>query len=147
MEQNINQIIWERLRQDNYNRLMNASNLMQIGNGHGYYEMAKRHANGWCVEIKPDLALSYYRTAAEKGHAGACVELAKLYLQGDKLSHLKQDIDLAKYFATLGANTNEDLFSSIEGYDQKMLISEAKTLLQVVEYVKSTQENSFKLNY
>lgn len=145
MEDKLSQMMWERLRQDNETRLRNAQTLMGqpgVNQGHGYYEMAQRYRHGWGVPTNPGQAINYYENAAKLGHAGACVELTRLYLQGNQLMKINSNLDQAREFAQTGANADPNKYNNIPGYNQAEFIEQANGLLKIVEY---SEKNSSRL--
>ena len=139
LERSINVLIWERMRQDNEARLKAAQHLVDEGNGHGFYEMAQRYKDGLRVLRNSEEAIRYYKKAAEKNHAGACLELAKLYLQGNMLMGINRDLSEAKKYAKKGSNCDIKAFTDIPNYSQEEAISESKALLQVIDYAEKMQ--------
>lgn len=149
MENDINEYMWKKIQQDNDMRLTIAMNLMQAGNGHGYYLMAQRYKFGWKVAKDAEKALTFYKEAANKHHAGACVELAKFYLLGCEEMSIEKNLEIAANFGNQGIQADPDAYKDIENYDQKSNISEASLLIRAIKHeeTKSSENTSRKHNY
>ena len=120
-EDKVNQMILERMQQDNQAKIEYAKRLVENGNLDGLYEMGIRHLYGWGVEWNAEKAIEYLRKAADGNHPGACYELAKRYVEGDFSLKISKNFDTAERyiqagFCSSGYNPNyKDFNENIEG--------------------------------
>jgi TPR repeat protein len=101
-------LIWQRMRESERETLKAAQDLLADQSEEGqkkhpiaFYELAKHYRVGMGVMRDPEIALSYYKKAAEAGHMGACYDLAWIYLVGDKQLGVEKDLDKASQIAAL----------------------------------------------
>jgi len=144
MNETIHSFMWKRIQQDNEIRNTAAKKSCEMGNPHGQYQMATRYRHGWGVEINCDKSIELYKKAAENGHAGACYELARLYLQGNVVMGFGQDVSKAKLYANLGTDAAEEKYSC-EGYDQKHYINESQKLFVLINNIFPPMSSSYKI--
>ena len=106
LEDKVNQMILTRMQQDIVSRTRLATLSAEQGNLDGLYEMGLRYLYGWGVGSNANEAGILLTNAADKGHPGACYELAKRYIEGDYLLNIPKDLDIAEKYITLGCDSS-----------------------------------------
>ena len=98
------------------------------------YEKGFKYRYGWGgVEQDPAKGLRYFHHAAEQGHAGACYELARLYLQGNMLINITPNLERAKDYVNKGLERGRDKTEfDNASYCQKDFILQLEGLTSVV---------------
>ena len=76
-------------------------------------------------------SIYYFKQAGEQGHAGACYNLARLYLYGDDVD---EDLDQAKYYAGKPIETES---YDTEYYRQERYVEMVEAIRRVIDDVKS----------
>ena len=119
-------------------RIRNAQNLIKQDKAHGYYIMAMYFRYGWAgVHVDYNHALSMYEKAADKGHAGACYELARLYIQGNALMGVEKNSEKAAQYANKELDRNN--IGNIDGYSQADYTEQLEGLKRVISSIPQMQ--------
>lgn len=102
--------------------------------------MGLRYRYGWWrVTMDPQKGINLLKKAAkhEQTHAGACYELASLYLHGNVLEGVSQSFTKALKYAKRGAEANINLFKDIQKYSQKDMVKQNQSLIETIEAIRT----------
>ena len=135
------QLMWERAAEDTKTRLKNADQLARNENAIGLYDLAQCYRYGWGLNVNYQNSLELYKRAAEKGHAGACYELARLYLQGNILMGINKDFEVANNYIQLGIGKNKQKILDFDtpNYKQAEYISQLENLSKVLTSLRQME--------
>lgn len=129
----------QKLQQEMNLRLQKDQQAAQSGSAVGLYKMGIRFRYGWGVPKDYQEGLNLLKKAANhpETHAGACYELARLYLHGYELEGICQDFIEALNYAERGAKADPNSFQDIEGYNQEDMVKQSQSLIKTIEAVKT----------
>jgi TPR repeat protein len=120
------------------NKIMSDEHASEAEKVQAAYVLAIHHKAGWGgATIDENLSMSYYKKAAEKGHAGACYELARNYFFGNVLIGIKRDLNMAEYYINCGFKDNTIAYDTSfykQAHQQKLL----EGFLEVIKAVRES---------
>ncbi len=142
--------ILERMAQDVSFRVRNNQELIRTKGNEpiaavAKYDMAQCYRHGWGVSINYKESIKLYDESAKMGHAGACYELARLYLQGHTLMDIKIDLSLSEYYSKLGLDKCQKIGSDMDflNYKNSDYVPQLNGLLKTIEFCKWSNQNRF----
>ena len=146
-QKDVNERLKKRLEQDVVQELESARRWITDPSTPHYvkaaYILATHYRYGLCgTKADPELSRYYYMQAAERGHAGACYELARLHLQGHSFMGIEQDVGSAQKYANKGLKETEE-FNTMY-YKQSNYRGQLEALCRVIEAVKERNKKEGK---
>lgn len=128
-------LIWQQINQDRTARIKVAQSLCEQNDPRGQFDMAACYRHGWGVRYNIEYSIFLYDQAARQGHAGACYELARLYLQGNTLIGVSKDLNKAEEYADLIPLDTKEF--DRPGYSQAEYIEQLNSLKKVIPTIRS----------
>lgn len=128
-------MMWERMQSDTIIRTEYAQRKAANCEAIGLYEMGIRYLNGWGTNVDIKGALDSLDGAARQGHAGACYELAKQYVQGNHLINIQRDLDRAKQYISYGKDKRTTEYDT-PNYKQESAIIDLINLEKTIHAIQ-----------
>lgn len=144
MNERINQMLFERMQQDSQIRARHAQTLAEEENPIGLYEMGIRYLHGWVVQVDLQQAFAHLDKAAQCGHAGACYELARQYIDGNTTLGIVKNLDTAQKYIDYAKNVYTTQFDT-PNYKQETVREELVNLEKVIRAIRSMNRNTLRL--
>jgi len=138
-------MIWRKISQNTQDNLKMAYNLLEKNpkDAKALYILAIYHKDGRGVKQNPHQARRYYQQAAEQGHAGACYELARAYLEGNSLLGVDHpNFDLAKKYADKGIELGQgktEFDNNNYNYKQAVYVEQLTSLRRVMDNLSANR--------
>lgn len=148
INENLQKLIWQRIKQNNQTSANVACQLAKENNPVGLYETGIRYLHGWSVELNMELAIENLEKAAQQGHVGACYELAEIYLSDHVLSGVRKDLNKSQQYIDLGLGKSIlELSYDTNNYNQAEAIGKLNALKKVIYAMRSmeTRQNSLRM--
>ncbi len=145
IERSTQEILWEKMNTDTTIQLKQAfqeAKSDKIESASGKYVLAIHYLHGWGVNQDYKTSIQLYKEAADKGHAGACYELAKFYLQGHSRANIEKDIDIAEQYTKKGIESNIKNELDTDNYKQQTYVEQLEGLSGVIQALKTIDQAS-----
>ncbi len=139
-DREISRMFGQSLAQEAKNDIQWAMENLPKNDSRAQYLLAMFSQHGWYT-IRQDIKymLTLYEKAAAQGHAGACLELTKLYIDGYP-NIIPKNYDLAEKYARLGSSAENSTRFDLETktFKQSTAIDECTTYIQAIEILRLT---------
>ncbi len=141
-------MFWQSLAQTAKNDVQWALENLPKNEPRAQYLMATYLQHGWAM-IRQDIkyALDLYEKAAVQSHAGACLELSKLYSKGYS-NIIPKNYDLAEKYAQMGSHAENSTRFNLETktFTQAEAIRQCTLYIKVIEILRLTDSRNTNTN-